>query len=90
MAASSMGLHYVRKFLLMMILNMVPCNFNQLILVCPNGAVESQFLEALQAWMRRNHLQLNPNKTECLWILGPPGSKDFPFILLDQVALLHS
>lgn len=39
--------------------------------------------------MRNKKLQLNPDKTEGLWLLGPTVSRTMPSLLLDGIALPH-
>lgn len=45
------------------------------------------YLEAVRIWMGNYRLQLNPGKTEWLWIWGPTSSKIMPFLVLDGVSL---
>lgn len=47
----------------------------------------SQGLEAVQVWMGRNHLWLNPTKTKWLWIIGSSRSEYIPSLVLDELAL---
>ncbi|KAM6466454.1 uncharacterized protein PHA67_012250 [Liasis olivaceus] len=44
-------------------------------------------LEALGVWMGNNRLQLNPGKTEWLWVGGSSVSRSLPSLVLDGVAL---
>lgn len=41
----------------------------------------------MQVRMSRNYLQLNPTKTEQLWVFRLPRSEDIPTLTFDAVAL---
>ena len=50
----------------------------------------SQCLGAVGVWMGNNRFQLNPGKTEWLWIDGSSGSRKLSSLDLDGVALTNS
>lgn len=41
-------------------------------------------LEAVRVWIGNNKLQLNPSKTEWLWILRPIASRTMPSLVLEE------
>lgn len=48
--------------------------------------VSSQCLEAVRIWMESKRLQLNPGRTEWLWVCGLTASRTMPSLVLDGVA----